>query len=335
MLGLIIVAAATLTPLPAHAVPAFAIQTGQPCQSCHVGGYGPQLTAFGRDFKMHGYTARAADSAPISMMAVASYLRTQSDQSEPPAPHYSTNDNVTLDQASLFFAGGWGGHFGAFVQTTYDGVGHIWSWDNIDIRATTTATLGHKDVVLGLSLNNSPTNTDPWNSLPAWGFPFTDSGLAPSPAASPLIAGALAQNVIGLNAYAWWNSSIYAEGGLYWSPNATFLNRVGVSPADTSEIHNRAPYVRLAWVHDVGPGSLEVGGFGLFADLFPGRDRTTGTTDRYRDMGVDASYQLPLGAADVLTIEGRYTHEQQKLSASQALGLAANHSNTLNDLRVE
>ena len=31
----------------ARAVPAFAVQTGQPCQACHVGGFGPQLTPFG------------------------------------------------------------------------------------------------------------------------------------------------------------------------------------------------------------------------------------------------------------------------------------------------
>ena len=42
----------------AWAVPAFAVQTGQGCSSCHVGGFGPQLTPTGRDFKMNGYTTR-------------------------------------------------------------------------------------------------------------------------------------------------------------------------------------------------------------------------------------------------------------------------------------
>ena len=60
---------------PAQAVPSFAVQTGQPCQACHVGGFGPQLTAFGRSFKMHGYTQRggSSDNLPISAMAVASW----------------------------------------------------------------------------------------------------------------------------------------------------------------------------------------------------------------------------------------------------------------------
>jgi hypothetical protein len=38
----------------AHAVPAFAVQTSQPCAACHVGAFGPQLKPFGRDFKLHG-----------------------------------------------------------------------------------------------------------------------------------------------------------------------------------------------------------------------------------------------------------------------------------------
>ena len=39
----------------AHAVPSFARQTGMNCVACHVGSFGPQLTAFGRSFKLNGY----------------------------------------------------------------------------------------------------------------------------------------------------------------------------------------------------------------------------------------------------------------------------------------
>ena len=66
----LVVAAALVGNQPAHAVPAFADQTGQNCKSCHVGGFGPQLTAFGREFKLRGYTLRAKGSIPISAMAV-------------------------------------------------------------------------------------------------------------------------------------------------------------------------------------------------------------------------------------------------------------------------
>ena len=322
----------------AAALPAYAVQTGQVCSSCHVGGYGPQLTEFGREFKMNGYTMRAVgqfDAAPVSMMAVASYIRTRRAQDGAPAAHYSDNNNATLDEASLFIAGGFGEHFGAFSQFTYDGIGRSFAWDNLDLRAVTTTTLFGSNAVLGVSLNNSPTLTDPWNTLPAWGYPYTGSDLAPGPAASPLISDALAQNVLGLNGYVWWNGALYTELGLYWSPSASFIDRLGVDPGDTSEIRGTSPYVRVAYQANLGDHSLEVGAFGLFSDLYPGRDHSAGTTDRYRDLGVDASYQLTTGSGGALTLNGRYTNEHQSLRASTALGAAANNSNTLNDLRAD
>ena len=108
----------------AFAVPSYAEQTGQPCASCHIGGFGPQLTPFGRAFKLSGYTMRTNDmSIPVSAMAVFSYVHTAADQAEAPAPHYGTNDNGGLDEASVFLAGGIGDHVGGFAQFTYDGVG--------------------------------------------------------------------------------------------------------------------------------------------------------------------------------------------------------------------
>jgi len=90
---------------PAAAVPAFAEQTGRNCAACHVGGFGPELTPFGREFKLGGYTLRAHASVPLSAMAVASWTHTKKDQ-EPPPEHLDRNNNIVLDQASLFGAGG-------------------------------------------------------------------------------------------------------------------------------------------------------------------------------------------------------------------------------------
>jgi len=168
--GFAIILATLLAAAPAAAVPSFAEQTGEPCTACHVGGFGPQLTPFGRTFKLEGYTMRAgsAFTNPISAMAVASYVNTASDQPSPPAPHYGVNNNVTVDQVSAFVAGGIGDHFGGFTQWTYDGVGRAFSWDNIDLRATDHVTVRNMDVLLGVSLNNAPSVQDAWNSLPAW-----------------------------------------------------------------------------------------------------------------------------------------------------------------------
>ncbi|MGA0604236.1 hypothetical protein ACO2Q3_26270 [Caulobacter sp. KR2-114] len=322
----------------AHAVPAFAVQTGQPCQACHVGGFGPQLTPFGREFKLRGYTQRAvAFNAPFSMMAVASYVRTKADQPSPPADGFGVNSNTGLDQVSLFLAGGLGSHLGAFVQTTYDGIAKAWTWDNLDVRATTTAQIKGADVILGVSLNNSPGVQDAWNTLPAWGYPYTSSALAPSPSASPLLAGGLAQNTLGFTGYAWINSQLFLEAGAYGSPSVSTLNHLGADPFSPGDIDGLAPYVRVAFQKPVGPGTLEAGVFGMRADIHPGRDRSTGLTDRYTDVGVDASYVAPLASGDTLTLNARYMHEQQSLDATCALAEAdpGCARNDLTDVRAD
>ncbi len=339
--GLLAFASATLAAGSAMAVPSFAMQTDKPCQACHVGGFGPQLTPYGRDFKLHGYTERAEGKSftvPFSIMAVASYLHTQTKAAEPLADGFRTNDNTALDQVSLFVAGGLGSHLGGFVQTTYDGVAKAWTWDNLDLRAITVVKIANLDTVLGLSLNNSPTVQDAWNTLPAWGHPFTGSALAPSPSASPLFAGGLAQNTLGLTAYAWVDTTYYIEAGAYGSPNKTSLIRLGADPFSPGSIDGLAPYGRIAYQTKLGGGNVEVGAFGMRTDINPGLDRTTGQTDRYSDLGVDASYQNALDSGDVVSIDARYLHEKQTLNATCALEGAPGPDcadNRLNDFRAD
>lgn len=318
----------------ANAVPSFAIQTGQPCQACHVGGFGPRLTPFGREFKLKGYTIRAVKwSIPVSGMVQSSYVSTAKGQTSTPAPGYRDNNNFSLDQASIFFAGGVG-HFGAFVQTTYDGVAKAWHWDNLDVRAITTATFGKTEALFGMSLNNAPTTQDAWNTLPAWGYPFTSSGLAPTPGAGPII-GALAQNTLGLTGYVWLDSQFYLEAGGYQSPSSGFLTHAGVDPTDPGSIAGTAPYARVAWQKNYGDRNFEIGAFAMRVNINPGLDTTTGVTDRYTDLGLDGSYQIFAAHGDVYMLDARYTHESQSLRASQALGTAANQHQALEDLRVD
>ncbi|HEY1928913.1 MAG TPA: hypothetical protein VGG92_15730 [Caulobacteraceae bacterium] len=319
----------------ANAVPSFAVQTGRPCEACHVGGLGPQLTEFGREFKLNGYTARAVSfNVPLAGFIQNSYTATSKAQSSPPAPHFADNDNFSLDQISLFVAGGVGDHFGAFVQTTYDGIARAFTWDQLDVRAVTKATIAGVKTVLGLTINNNPTLTDPFNTLPAWGFPYTSSALAPSPAASPLI-GNLAQTTLGITGYAWINDRLYVEFGGYRSPSAGFLIRAGADPTSPGNIDGVAPYGRVAYQWNLGDKNAEVGAFLLDAHIFPGHDQTTGLSDHYNDVGLDASYQYTAPNHDVITFNGRYTHESQHLNASTALGLSNQPQNKLQDLRFD
>jgi hypothetical protein len=331
-LGLCLLA---LTATQAAAVPSFAVQTGRPCSACHIGGFGPQLTPFGREFKLGGYTLRTDKfNVPLSAMAVASYLHTAKDQSAAPAPSFGVNDNVAIDQISLFLAGGVGSHLGGFVQGTYDGVAKAFHWDNLDLRAVTTLSVRKTNVVLGLDVNNAPTVQDAFNTVPAWAFPYTTSALAPSPGASPMV-GSLAQNTVGLTAYAWINSQIYAEFGGYRSPSAPFLIHAGVDPADPGNIKGVAPYGRLAFQKNFGDRNFEVGAFVMSANLYPGHDQSLGLTDHYTDLGVDASFQLFAAKKNVVTVNARYIDERQRLDASQALGLATSDRVNLQDLRID
>src|SRR5438445_546386 len=52
---------------PARAIPAFARQTGQACVACHVSF--PELTPYGRMFKLSGYTIGTRQALPLALMA--------------------------------------------------------------------------------------------------------------------------------------------------------------------------------------------------------------------------------------------------------------------------
>ncbi len=328
------IATAVAMSTPAAAVPAFADQTGQRCNACHVGGYGPQLTAYGREFKIAGYTQRAGGfNLPLSAQVVASYVHTRADQA-PQSPSFGPNNNAAFDQISLFIAGG-GGHFGGFAQITHDGIAATNSWDNLDLRAVTHTKIAGADAVVGLSFNNGPGIEDPWNTLPAWGFPYTGSAFQPGAPVSPLLAGGLAQEVMGLTAYAWIDHRFYIEAGGYRTPSASVLNWLGADPLAPGAIDGVAPYVRLAWQKAVGGGDLQLGAFLLRASLFPGRDISAGTTDRYTDVGLDASYMLPRANGDTFSVNARYMHESQDLRATFALGGASNMNNDLDDWRLD
>jgi len=70
--GLGILPLALLLPVarPARAIPPFAAQTGMLCTQCHIGAYGPQLTPFGRPFKIGGYTLTGGEGWASHIPAV-------------------------------------------------------------------------------------------------------------------------------------------------------------------------------------------------------------------------------------------------------------------------
>src|SRR5258708_19267891 len=108
-LGLIYLASSS-----AQALPSFARQTGKPCAQCHNVAYGVALTAYGRQFKLNGYVWGDAKEVipPVALMAQGGFTHTSKDQVDPPAPHFATNDNLSVDQVSAFYGGGRPQHIG-------------------------------------------------------------------------------------------------------------------------------------------------------------------------------------------------------------------------------
>ena len=329
-----------------YAVPSFARQTGMSCTSCHTAF--PQLTPFGRAFKLYGYTmsSHQSDLPPLAMMLQGAPGFTHTEKAQPAADvpsGFSNNDNFSLNQMSFFYAGRLFGpyadrlvgkslasilnHIGVFAQGTWDGVANQWSWDNMEIRAAKGLTVADTNVVLGVYANNNPTLQDLWNTSPAWSFPFSGSNLAPAPVAAPLLAGGLAQQVVGFGGYGMFNNLLYLEVGAYKTLSGHAQKSLGVDPTGEAQIDDLAPYWRVALEKNWSVHSLEIGTVGLSAPTFPGRDRSAGH-DFLTDVGVDLQYQYFSALHDV-TLLTNWMHETQRLRASRQLGSASNLSNNL------
>ena len=321
----------------AQAVPSYARQTGMACNLCHTAF--PELTSFGRSFKASGYTltqmkqitagANAAklelnDILPLSLMLQTSYTRTEHKQ-----PGTQNNNVEFPQQLSLFLAGEITNHVGSFIQATYTQEEDNLSMDNSDIRLADQSTLAGKEIIYGLTLNNNPTVADLWNSTPAWSFPYASADSVPTPAAGALIDGGLAQAVAGLGAYALWDDRLYADVTAYRTAE---IGQLQPTNASEDTIENVAPYWRLAWQHKWGDNYLELGHYGLYAQLYP--QGISGQTDKYTDVAFDLTYERKFGT-DLFTLHTTYIYEDQDLNASHAAGDSENQSNDLNTFRAD
>ncbi len=325
-----------------HAVPSFARQTKLPCSACHIGGFGPQLTSFGRQFKLMGYTMKTGDGpdVPLSAMLVESYTHTAKAQTDPPADGFSRNNNGELQQASVFLAGRVSQHIGVFAQATYSENGGLLGWDNMDVRYANSFTAGKHNAIWGVSVNNNPTVTDVFNTAPAWQFPYMSADLAPGAPAMPMLFGGLGGQVVGVNGYMQLDGAWYGEVGAYRSLSPAFLRDVN---ADfDGRLASTAPYARAAYTWNLPAGNLEVGGFYLHARRgLPGTNAAgdavavAGPSDRFGDLGVDASYQRAFGSNHQVTVNALYVDERQKLDATYGSGGSSNLKGRLDALNLD
>ncbi len=312
------------------------------CSACHY--QFPQLTPFGRSFKLNGYTLTAVptigqpgDSAgkeslkllsfpPVAAMFVTSLTQTRS------SVPGTQNGTVALpDQFSVFVAGAITPHVGAFTQFTYAAVDGSFGIDNIDLRYANHHALGDRDLLYGLTLHNNPTVQDVWNTVPAWAYPFMSSSTAPSAIASTLIDGGLSHQVLGLGAYSLYNNLLYTEFTAYRSAPE---NVAVAMPLDATAMNTTSgviPYWRVALQHEAPATSLMLGTFGFDAHLYP--TGVTGLRNQFTDVGVDAQVEQRQGSATWIG-RGSFIHERQRLLATETDGGANNIDQTLSTTRV-
>ena len=325
-----------------QAIPSYARQTGMSCSACHT--VFPELTAFGRQFKLNGYTLVGIKTINqnkeskngkekskllklLSISPVSAMFQTGITHVNKTIPGTQNNNIEFPQQMSLFYGGQIAPHLGTFIQVTLDG-GGTFGMDNVDIRYANSGH-GKIPVTYGFTLNNNPTVQDLWNTTAAWGFPYTSSGVAPTPGTGPLMND-LGGMVAGLGAYAMINNLIYLEFTGYGTA------QLGINmPPDASvegAVKGIAPYWRAAFQHQWDKTYLSVGTFGMSTKMYP--TGISGNTDNYSDIGVDLQFEWMFKSGQ-FTLHTSYMNEKQTLNASYGAGDSQNLSNKLNAFKID
>ena len=323
-----------LSPLNAQALPLFARQTGQNCLACHAGGQFPELTPYGRMFKLTGYTFGERVSVPLSVMGYASYTKvSDTSKSDNPAADFEKNGVPVIGGGSLFTGGKITDNIGAFVQWTYNNYdsedangnwhGHS-AMDNVDIRYAERFIDANRDLIFGVSLNNNPSVSDVWNTASAWMQYVPGAGVPANnfnDAATPYPGTSSGGNVAGVSAYMYLNKLVYAELGSYRTANGIFSPlSLGLTDANTTKLQgSNNPYLRLALTHEFGPQNIMVGASHNIAHIY---DDPTNTSDpnsvsRTVSTGLDAQYQYLLDP-HTITVQAAYMRQKTDVSPNTA-----------------
>jgi hypothetical protein len=311
----------TVASMDAAAVPLFARQTGQNCQACHAGGQFPELTPYGRMFKLTGYTLGQRTSMPVALMAVftSTSAPMNSSPNVPGSPQVGgtgtgANGTPTFATASLFAGGKLTDSIGMLAQYSFDNYsgdtgqeGRIFS-DNTDIRYAKHIINNQTDLIFGFDANNNPGVEDVWNSSGAWGYNVVpgSEGVGPSALQPLLMSTGLGQQAVGAGAYMYWNKTLYAELSGYRTGDGVFsflTHNYG-----QTYIQGTNPYVRLALTHDWGTSNAMVGYTYFDANVYEGAVGSS-LVDEHRDNMVDFQYQYLLDPS-VVTVEMADVNEQ-------------------------
>lgn len=328
---------------PACALPSFARQTGQRCAACHVGGNWPQLTPWGRFFKLSSYTAgkELVDRKGIHYLPIG--LLGQVGVTWAAEPN-DAQGNPVITQNGHLEAYGFTAELGTKI-TDYAGIFYEYGLSNnfpgwtgasgpIDLRATYFFHPGGNELLVGIDSNNNPTVQDVWNTVPAWGYPFYGSPQAPGAPASPMISS-LGNQTGSVGFYALLNRQFYVELSEYHVGKGFFgWMNAGTSYATGAQyLKGWNPYWRAYWTKEKGANVWMAGTFGMYSNVYPDSGSPSGPTDTFADTGFDTQYQH-LGEQDKLTLRGSYIYEQQSWNGSFPLGDVSNPKGNLKTLNL-
>lgn len=349
----------------ADAIPSFARQTGMSCSMCHTAF--PELTPFGRRFKLNGYTltTKPADISdysvsattqsakpnlvlsyvsPLSVAVQSSYAKwsraplDQNAGSNGVAPTAQAQGDTFLvpDQINLFYAGRVTDDIGTWLMLTYDGTSGSVGIDNSEVRYAK-----HSDDrrwVWGTFANNTPGMQDVYNTADtAFGVPlFNVPSLynqAPGGGLTGPITGNLAGNSVGVGEYAFYDDSLYAEASLYHAgtQGSVVTDNKALQSDTNGAIDGVAPRVRLAYEYDRERFSGEAGAMGMQLRHIPGGigGNSVNSPKESNDYLVGAmDFQLQYLSDDsAATLMGSQTYQRQSNNPAYTVTISSYTNN--------
>jgi hypothetical protein len=292
----------------AHAVPAYARQTGSSCADCHAGAYGPALTPYGMRFKMNGYTDTDGNGFKIPAAMQITGMRTVPTQGQ------STNE---LSEADLYLAGRISDQIGGYVKVQSQNGGDNkfnTQLSDMDLRfVAKDLKLGGKETTIGVTVNNNPGFSDPVDALPAAtnNGPPTVSGTLLNPSSS----NTLAHRVIGTSVYALYDSNWYGEIGTYNALPISVQDHLGYSlGGDPGKLSDTA-YARFAYMKDMKTQFFSAGLVGLTTQRQLPR---TGPSEGITDLGYDFTYQYLGNRENILQLAYVNIMERRRYATTPA-----------------
>lgn len=327
-------------PDAAQAVPSMARQTGQACAACHT--VFPELTPFGRQFKLQAFALSAGDKpkdsmfgdVPISMVVQFSRTATKNVSTDgTTADDFPQDRKSILQLAGVYYGGKITDNSGALIQYNYDGIEKEVKTEMFDLRWASQFSGAGQDLLFGATLSNSPTVTDIYNSTPNWSFPHAETA-AVMPNAATMVDMTLASKVGGPGVYALWNQLVYGEFAIYRNNRNGILRPLGWGNERSPLVKGNAPYWRLAVQKEMGEHSFAVGTYGLNVQTYIDPEDTSSPSDRFRDFGLDGQYQWT-NETHQFSAHATSIREKQDLGASMDAGLASNSSSNLRTFRAD